>query len=131
MLTILIGVLGTIVGFYFGAAQEAEAPPPSASQAQTLTIAPIVLPAGIAKTAYPPTTLRTNGGTSPLKWSVEPALPPDLTLNAETGEISGIPTAPSPMTKFTFSVTDSSTPPVSSNVELAMEIKPSADADGP
>jgi PASTA domain-containing protein/putative Ig domain-containing protein len=114
VLTTLIGVLGTIVGFYFGSAIE---------RPQTLAITPITLPAGAASTAYPSTALQATGGTPPLKWSVTPALPPSLTLDPATGTISGTPTAVLPKTKFTFTVTDSAKPAASSTADLTLEIK--------
>jgi hypothetical protein len=126
VLTMLIGVLGTIVGFYFGAALDtnsAQQTPTATEQAQTLAIAPTTLPDGAANTPYPSTTLQTTGGTPPLKWSVTPALPADLTLDAATGTISGIPTAALPRTTFTFTVTDSATPSASSPAALTLQIK--------
>ena len=131
VLTILIGVLGTIVGFYFGAAQDVETPSRNAGQAQTLTITTNELPPGIAKMAYPSTTLLASGGTGSLTWSVTPALPADLALDAATGEISGIPMTTLPATRFTFSVTDSSTPPVSANTDLTLQINASTGEGAP
>ena len=52
---------------------------------------PNSLPAGLVGTAYSPQTLTATGGTGALTWStVLPyLLPPGLTLNATTGQISG------------------------------------------
>jgi hypothetical protein len=58
--------------------------------------------------------LQATAGTAPLKWSVSPALPAGLTLDATAGVISGAPTAVSPSTNYKFTVTDSAIPPLSS-----------------
>jgi Putative Ig domain len=88
----------------------------------TLTLIPMTLPDGTANILYPPTTLRTSRETAPLKWSVTPPLPAGLTLDLTTGIISGTPTAASPKTTFTFSVTDSAVPPVSGTAKLDLVI---------
>jgi hypothetical protein len=67
--------------------------------------------------------LQASGGAAPLKWSVAPPLPAGLTLDAATGTISGTPTAASPKTKYTFTVTDSATPAASSTADLTLEVK--------
>ena len=127
VLSILIGVLGTIVGFYFGsAAPETKTSQPNASQteqAKKLTITTSTLPDGVVGVDYPSTTLQATGGTPPLKWSVTPALPADLTLDAATGKISGKAKAPFPKTKLTFTVSDSVTPAASAKADLTLEIK--------
>jgi hypothetical protein len=115
VLTILIGVLGTIVGFYFGS--PTEQPQISAPKVTTT-----MLPDGAAKTPYPSTILQSTGLTPPLKWSVTPALPTGLILDAN-GTISGTPTAVLPKTPFTFTVTDSAIPANSSTAALTLEIK--------
>jgi len=48
-----------------------------------------------------------SGGTIPLSYSVSPSLPTGLNLNTSTGAITGIPTAPSPATTYTVTLTDS------------------------
>ena len=115
VLTLLIGVLGTIVGFYFGSAQETK------GAHQPLAITTTSLPAGTVNTAYPSTVLQTIGGTPPLKWSVTP-LPAGLSFDTTTGTISGTPTIAT-QTKSTFAVTDSGTPAASSHADLTIEIK--------
>lgn len=127
VLSILIGVLGTIVGFYFGSAgSETKTGQPNVTvteQAKKLTITTGTLPDGTAGVEYPSTTLQASGGTPPLKWSVTPALPADLSLDGATGKISGKAKAALPKTKFTFTVMDSAKPPASFNAELMLEIK--------
>lgn len=47
-----------------------------------------------------------QGGTAPYSYSISPALPTGLSLNAGTGEISGTATALSSNTAYTITVTD-------------------------
>jgi len=117
VLSVLIGVLGTIVGFYFGSAVETK------TAQQTLAITPTTLSDGVATKPYPSTTLQAAGGILPLKWSVTPMLPDGLTLDPASGTISGTPKATFPKTTFTFAVTDSAKPAASSKVDLSLEIK--------
>lgn len=125
VLSVLIGVLGTIVGFYFGAETVSPKQPTPTEQTQTsaLKVTTTTLPDGAVNKAYPSTTLQTTGLTPPLKWSVTPALPTGLTLDATAGTISGTPTATMPKTSFKFTVTDSAAPAVTSTVDLKLEIK--------
>ncbi len=118
VLSILIGVLGTIVGFYFGSA-----PDTKGAHQQTLAITTTQLPDGAASTAYPSTTLLASGGTPPLTWSVKPELPASLKLGADSGTITGVPTTALPKTKFTFTVTDSASPAGSSSADFILQIK--------
>jgi hypothetical protein len=55
-------------------------------------------------------TLQRSGGVSPFTWSVTPALPAGLNLNASTGQITGAAAGPEADDNFTFTVRDSSTP---------------------
>jgi hypothetical protein len=121
VLSVLIGVLGTIVGFYFGSA-------PDAKQAQSLAITTTALPGGVANMPYPATTLMAVGGTPPYNWSVTPSLPADLVLDALAGTITGTSKSPLPKTKLTFTVTDSAIPAASSaTVDLTLEIASGGD----
>ena len=118
VLSVLIGVLGTIVGFYFGA--ESSAPKPQTEQ----RVVTDSLLAGTLNSAYPTTPLDTKISTAgmkpPLTWKVTPLLPADLKF--ENGTISGTPKAKS-KEKYKFEVTDSSAPAVVKNAELEIEIK--------
>ncbi len=101
VLTILIGVLGTIVGFYFRAAN-AETSQGPRSEPAALTITTETLPAGT-------------------RWSAT-ALPAGLALDPESGELTGTPLAAG-KTQVTVSVTDSSAPPRKADKQLQLEVK--------
>jgi hypothetical protein len=118
VLTTMIGVLGTIVGFYFGTAVG-----PQTSQ-QRPAITNTTLPDGFVNTTYPLTPIQVSGGIPPLRWSLFSALPPGLSLDAATGVISGTPTEVSTKATYTATVTDSATPANSSTGEITLEIKP-------
>jgi hypothetical protein len=91
--------------------------------APKLKITTASLPDALAGTAYDQT-LQATGGTAPLSWAVAPALPPDLTLDAKTGAISGTPKAASQKKTFKFTATDSATPPVQATADLDLTIGP-------
>lgn len=66
------------------------------------------------------TTLSAAGGTVPYTWSVTPALPAGLTLNAPTGVITGTPTSTSD-TNYNFTIQDSTNQ--TTTKQLNLEIK--------
>jgi hypothetical protein len=68
--------------------------------------------------------LLTSGGTTPLTWSLKSgSLPPGLSLEPETGVVSGTPSAKG-TSKFTVQVTDSSSPtPQTQTAELKLVVK--------
>jgi hypothetical protein len=77
-----------------------------------LTMSTTSLPTGTVNQKYPPTTLNVTGGVQPYAWSVNPALPNGLALNAlSPGMISGIPLdGTAGTTSHSFTVTDSAAP---------------------
>jgi hypothetical protein len=91
--------------------------------APTLRIIAVSLPDGAAGTVYPSTALTASGGTPPLKWSVAPALPAGVMLDAATGNLGGTPTAASPKTEYTFTVSDGAATPATHSAKLTLEIK--------
>lgn len=94
---------------------------PSAALLLILEIVTQSLPDGVVGRNYH-ARLEAKGGTPPYTWKVETRLPPGLTLNPSTGEISGVPsTAPGPSLRFT--VTDSSSPPETAAVNVALRIE--------
>jgi len=109
VLSILIGVLGTIVGFYFGAETNSGKPSTELTQTSAPKITTTTLPDGAVTQPYS-VTLQTTGLTPPLKWTVTPALPDGLVLDAAAGTIKGTPKAALPKTTFKFTVTDSAAP---------------------
>ncbi|MGA8540707.1 MAG: putative Ig domain-containing protein, partial [Terriglobales bacterium] len=80
------------------------------------------LPAGVVSTQYSTSAyLSVTGGVQPYTWSYTGSLPPGLTLNAGTGQISGTPTATGTF-NFTAKVTDSSGPTQSVTANLSITI---------
>jgi hypothetical protein len=76
----------------------------------TLTITTATLPDAVTGAAYLGN-LAATGGTAPYTWLVSSgALPPGLTLNTTTGQITGAPTMRGSFV-FTIQVTDSTQPP--------------------
>jgi len=62
----------------------------------------------VAFTAFTPVTA--SGGIAPLTFSITPALPAGMSLNASTGQVSGTATEAISTAIYTVSVTDSSSP---------------------
>lgn len=79
-----------------------------ASKTEPFTIVTSALPNGTVGQPYS-TLLSGSGGTPPYTWSVTPALPADLSLNATTGAITGTPTAEG-ASSHTFTLRDSTLP---------------------
>src|SRR6478672_7063124 len=65
-----------------------------------------------------------SGGAPPYTWSVSPALPGNLSLNAGTGAITGTPTTQG-TTTHTFTLRDSSAPSQTVDQPLSLTIEPS------
>ena len=89
-----------------------------------LAIVTTTLPNGTVQSTYS-STLQASGGTTPYTWSVTvSALPLGLTLNAATGQISGVPTT-SGTSAFTVTVTDSATPtPQTKSSQFSILVNP-------
>ena len=87
------------------------------------TITTDTLPDGKVGEAYSHTLTAT--GTAPITWSVDGGLPADLSLNVNTGEISGTPTADG-TAKFTVKATNSAG---SNTKELSITIAKAAPAE--
>ena len=87
------------------------------------TITTGTLPDGKVGEAYSQTL--SADGTTPIKWSIDGGLPADLSLNADTGEISGTPTADG-TAKFTVKATNSAG---SDTKELSIMIAKAAPAE--
>ena len=78
--------------------------------AAPLTVTTTGLPNGAVGDTYANAMLQTNGGTSPVTWSLsQGTLPAGLSLNASTGAITGTPTTTGTST-FTVQASDSSVP---------------------
>jgi sugar lactone lactonase YvrE len=77
---------------------------PSANVTATQAVATTSLTQNHAATPFTPVV--GGSGAAPLSYAVAPALPAGLSLAAATGTISGTPTAQSPATIYTVTVTD-------------------------
>ena len=65
-----------------------------------------------------------SGGVGALSYSVAPALPAGMSINSTTGVISGVPTAATPSTVYTITVTDSDTTANTASAAYALRIAP-------
>lgn len=72
---------------------------------------------GSTSCAIPVITL--SSGTAPFTYSISPALPVGLSLNAQTGVISGAPAAPSTATVYSVTVTDKAGATATASFSLA------------
>src|SRR5208283_1929151 len=88
-----------------------------------LTITTSSLPSGTQNLTYS-AMLAASGGVTPYTWSISTgSLPPGLTLNGNTGAITGTPSGGG-TSNFTVKVTDSEQPSVSVNAQLSITISP-------
>jgi len=110
-------------------AKDSGSPPQTTSVSLTLTVAAAPLgittsslPSGTVDLAYS-TTLAATGGTSPFTWSITSgALPKGLSLDPDTGAITGAPSAPVTSGALTFKVTDSGSPVQTASVNLTLTV---------
>lgn len=70
----------------------------------TQAIASRTLTVNTLATSFTPVTA--SGGTTPYTFAITPSLPPGLNFSTTTGQVSGTPTALSPVTTYTVTVTD-------------------------
>jgi hypothetical protein len=122
VLSVLIGVLGTIVGFYFASpGNRPQEPNQGTTQTQGLSITSQELPPGVAKTKYIDTKLKTSGEVGTVTWSVSPDLPSGLNLDPATGTISGTPAESMAAKPFEFTVRDGSSKTASKKLTLVIK----------
>ena len=87
-----------------------------------LSIITTSLPEGLVNQPYS-ASVGGSGGTAPYLWSVTPALPSGLSLNTQSGDISGTPDTVG-SSPHTFTLADSSVPPQTVEQSLTLTIKP-------
>ncbi len=119
---------GSFIGVF--ALQDSGKPPQWASVSvavrvwRILTIPSASLPFGVVTHLYH-AQAEAFGGAPPYTWSITSgSLPPGLTLNPSTGEISGMPTQVGTFQQFQLTVSDSSTPPQIASLQTFLTIKP-------
>src|SRR5260370_14387685 len=101
------------------------ATPSSSTEPSELSLSTASLPNGEGGTAYS-AKLTASGGTSPYTWSLASgSLPSGLTLNASSGQISGMPTQ-SGSFSFTIQVKDSSSTPETASKAFSVTIAANA-----
>jgi putative Ig domain-containing protein len=79
-------------------------------------LGPLLFPVGVASVSDPPT----NDNTSGNRYSISPQLPLGLTIDADSGVISGTPTAVTPPTSYT--VTDDNSGAGEANATVVLEV---------
>ncbi len=84
----------------------------------TTAVATTSLTQGHAATPFTPVT--GSGGTTPLTYSVAPALPAGLTYGTSSGAVSGTASATSPATDYAVTVTDANGATANANFSLAV-----------
>uniref|UniRef100_Q01TD0 Ig family protein n=1 Tax=Solibacter usitatus (strain Ellin6076) TaxID=234267 RepID=Q01TD0_SOLUE len=86
----------------------------------TLTITTTSLPNGVVGTFYS-LTLAASGGTGTYNWQLTSgALPAGISLNPNTGQLLGTPTAPVTATPLSFKVTDTGSQSATANLTLTI-----------
>ncbi len=77
---------------------------------------------GVVGQAYIAIPFTTSGGTGPIVWTAS-GLPPGLSINPSTGQVSGAPTVANPTgSSVTITATDSALPPSAINVHMTIRV---------
>ena len=117
--TVLAALLVALLWSCGGGDSGSGAPPPAG-----LTITTSALPNGQVGKAYS-AMLAASGGTGPMNWALTSGtLPAGLALNAQSGAISGTPSATAAAVPLTFTVTDSGSPAQSHSATLHLNVSP-------
>ncbi|WP_434895125.1 putative Ig domain-containing protein [Bradyrhizobium oligotrophicum] len=90
----------------------------NAAVTATQSVASKILTQNAAATSFTPVT--GGNGTPPLTYGVSPALPSGLTLDTNTGAITGTPTVSSGATTYTVTVTDANSATASNTFSLTV-----------
>ena len=94
----------------------------SVNNSAPLQITTTGLPGGVVNTPYSNGAyLSASGGVQPYTWSYTGNLPPGITLNTSTGQLTGTPTSVGTF-NFTAKVTDSSSPTQTATANLSITI---------
>src|SRR6266849_10859361 len=93
----------------------------------TQAVASKTLTLNTAATPFTPVTA--SGGTAPYVYSVSPSLPTGLSLNSNTGAISGTPTVSAATATYTVTVTDANSSTSSQTFSLTVNSSVSAVQD--
>lgn len=117
VLTILIGVLGTIVGFYFGSSGDQ-----NGRQREELASINVALDPAVPKADYAGRVPSVVGMVEPIAWSVTPTLPTGLELDPATGQVTGKADAASGKQTYTFKAVDSAVPPTTKTTRVEFEV---------
>lgn len=128
----LTGTPGDAVGDFTFTVEVTDSATPSATATRDLTITlydqllitdPSPLPDAIKDQVYGPVTIAATGGTGNTTWSITAgSLPTGLSIDANSGEISGTPTAAAGPYGFTVTVEDDANPPQTDTLDLTLNL---------